>query len=106
LNLSQSLNLTISKNALFQSVESFKAEECQSFQEFIIISFLLRTIKSVSWQNTNTQVKGLIHCTHGFARGTFAAHLYYGSLDTLEQARDEALQQSYTNAMLNRQLHL
>ena len=27
--------------------------------------------------------------------GHVAARLYYGSLDTLEQARDEALQQSY-----------
>ena len=31
--------------------------------------------------------------------GHVAARLYYGSLDTLEQARDEALQQSYINAI-------
>jgi hypothetical protein len=31
--------------------------------------------------------------------GHVAARLYYGSLDTLEQARDEALQHNYINAI-------
>ena len=31
--------------------------------------------------------------------GHVAARLYYGSLDTLEQAREEALQQSYIKAI-------
>ena len=75
---------------------SFEAEECRLFKEFIIISLEERSSRCDGKRQT---LKGLIPCTHGFARGHVAARLYYGSLDTLEQARDEALQQSYINAI-------
>lgn len=96
LSFFDSIRAKLQECVISVSLDPSKQKNAEAFRS--LLSFLSKNDQvGVMAKDKHSRVSFIVPMY--LREGHVAARLYYGSLDTLEQARDEALQQSYINAI-------